>query len=118
MESWIQLYRFWNPVLPVQVSDSVLTGIGWYRYRPSKIYEYQYRPLYWYRCISTCRMLHVPLPVACCRTNSTNSTNWPVGNTIAEKTVATAAYVEEKEASLVGNEIIYWQHYYKNRIYG
>ena len=28
MESWIQLDRFWNPVLPVQVSDSVLTGIG------------------------------------------------------------------------------------------
>ena len=28
MKSWIQLYRFGNPVLPVQVSDSVLTGIG------------------------------------------------------------------------------------------
>ena len=28
MESWIQLYRFWNPVLPVQLSDSVLSGIS------------------------------------------------------------------------------------------
>ena len=31
-----------NSVLPVQVSDTVFTGIGWYRYRP----------LFWYRCIS------------------------------------------------------------------
>ena len=28
MESCIQLYRFWNTVLPVQISDSVLTGIS------------------------------------------------------------------------------------------
>ena len=41
MESWIQLYRFWNPVLPVQLSDSVLSGIS--SYRPSKKYEYQYQ---------------------------------------------------------------------------
>ena len=32
MERGIHIYRFWNPVLPVQVSDSVLTDIGWCRY--------------------------------------------------------------------------------------
>ena len=40
-----------DSVLPVQVLDSVLTGIG-IGIGPLKKYEYRYRPLFWYRCIS------------------------------------------------------------------
>ena len=31
----LQVLEPWNSVFPVQVSDSVLTGIGQYRYRPA-----------------------------------------------------------------------------------
>ena len=57
MGSLIQLCRFWNPVLPVQVSDSVLnaTGLSIGPLKNTSMFSFKYLPLFWYRCISNCK---------------------------------------------------------------